>query len=813
MKLQFYISVFFLLSRLSFASAQVIETIKPPMNSGYRMFINNDKTRIQNPKPAVLVDPKLIATQKKWGVTLSQHGIDHGSDVPKAQMDSIKRSGSFLKKNYEFLLPNDLEENQSGSRNTINTYVNNEFKGNAFNGWQPTDNNIAVSDDGYVVSTINSSLFCTDVSGNILLEESFDDFLAVLELTGTYFDPKVLYDPTTDKFIMVVLNGNTPGNSNIVIAFSATSNPKDSWWIYTFPGDPTNENLWLDYPSIGVSTDDIYVSGSQYTIDRIFSRTVIYQLEKGPGFTGGNVTGTQHNDVRDAYGFADFTVTPIPFGFDGSIGPGMYFVSTDGTGGTEAMVYYTDNNSQNNPNLVVYRTTIPNYYAPFDGTMLGSPDKLNANDCRTLTGFYADGTIHFAFNTRGDDFHTKIYYCRLNATDLSSTSVKIGQQPYDCAYPAIAPFTTSTTDKTVLIGFLRSGSAIYPEMRMITCDHDMNPGTSVMVKAGKSFVEANGGDLERWGDYSGISRRHSVNHPEVWIAGGYGESNDNGNLNKLCTWIAQITDGQVEAGPVASFTGFPTNIILGQIVAFSDHSTNNPTSWSWVFEGGTPSTSNQQNPTVKYNTAGAYNVTLTAANLNGNDVETKTGYIIVSQDLQAPLAEFTSDVTNITTGSTVHFEDLSSNTPIHWQWFFPGGTPEQSEEQNPTVVYTQSGCFEVALVAANAAGSDAINKTCYIDVLTGVDDPDDAFNKFVVFPNPVSFGRLNVEFEIAHATELDFLVMDERGAIIKTLMHRRVKEGENTLSFNTEPLIPGAYYLVVHDHQNMILKTVKFIVG
>ncbi|NQX98692.1 MAG: T9SS type A sorting domain-containing protein, partial [Flavobacteriales bacterium] len=65
-------------------------------------------------------------------------------------------------------------------------------------------------------------------------------------------------------------------------------------------------------------------------------------------------------------------------------------------------------------------------------------------------------------------------------------------------------------------------------------------------------------------------------------------------------------------------------------ISFTDISTNSPTSWSWSFTGGTPSSSTSQNPTITYNTAGVYSVTLTATNANGNDIETKSSYISVN---------------------------------------------------------------------------------------------------------------------------------------------------------------------------------------
>lgn len=81
--------------------------------------------------------------------------------------------------------------------------------------------------------------------------------------------------------------------------------------------------------------------------------------------------------------------------------------------------------------------------------------------------------------------------------------------------------------------------------------------------------------------------------------------------------------------PVADFSGSPTTVYVGNNVAFTDLSTNTPTSWSWSFAGGTPATSTTQNPSVVYNTVGTYGVDLTASNIAGSDLESKPNYITV----------------------------------------------------------------------------------------------------------------------------------------------------------------------------------------
>ena len=78
-------------------------------------------------------------------------------------------------------------------------------------------------------------------------------------------------------------------------------------------------------------------------------------------------------------------------------------------------------------------------------------------------------------------------------------------------------------------------------------------------------------------------------------------------------------------GIVADFTVDATDINVGSTVHFTDNSWGAQlVSWNWEFEGGTPATSTEMNPTVTYNTAGTYGVRLTVTNA---DDESDTKYL------------------------------------------------------------------------------------------------------------------------------------------------------------------------------------------
>ena len=130
--------------------------------------------------------------------------------------------------------------------------------------------------------------------------------------------------------------------------------------------------------------------------------------------------------------------------------------------------------------------------------------------------------------------------------------------------------------------------------------------------------------------------------------------------------------------PAPDFFANTNTICPGQNVYFTDMSIGSPTSWNWSFAGGTPSSSNLQNPTVNYPNSGAYNVTLTISNSNGTNSTTQTSYITVSTTQSIPFAEgFTTSV-----------------APSNWMNYDDGG--EGTVWQQSTIVGGFGSSFESA---------------------------------------------------------------------------------------------------------------------
>lgn len=177
--------------------------------------------------------------------------------------------------------------------------------------------------------------------------------------------------------------------------------------------------------------------------------------------------------------------------------------------------------------------------------------------------------------------------------------------------------------------------------------------------------------------------------------------------------------------PTADFIADRTNISPGDYINFRDLSKGSPYIWKWYFEGATPATSTQQNPTaVLYAMPGTYDVTLIVESNKGIDTIKKNDYIIVSATdpcVTMPKASFTANQRLIRAGTRVFFENTTSNLPRTSHWYFQGGYPTYSALMNPLngVEYNVAGFFDVSLSVNNNCGSDYLYKDDYILVFSG----------------------------------------------------------------------------------------------
>jgi len=274
------------------------------------------------------------------------------------------------------------------------------------------------------------------------------------------------------------------------------------------------------------------------------------------------------------------------------------------------------------------------------GTPSGSSAQNPSVTYNSLGTFDVTLTV---YNAQGSDSETKTNY--ITVTDVQYCTSQGTNQNYEYIAGVVVADLNNTsgasgyTDYTSLTAHLTEGantnvsltpgfaSSSYTEYWAIWIDYNedgdfTDSGEQVFSGSGSSTVN---GSFTVPSGTAGITTRMRVSMKY----GGAPTSCETFTYGEVEDYTVEISGSTVQP-PVAAFTASATNIDVGDSVTFTDQSSNNPNSWSWTFESGTPSGSSAQNPTVTYNTAGTFDVSLTVANSAGSDTETKTNYITVN---------------------------------------------------------------------------------------------------------------------------------------------------------------------------------------
>ena len=79
----------------------------------------------------------------------------------------------------------------------------------------------------------------------------------------------------------------------------------------------------------------------------------------------------------------------------------------------------------------------------------------------------------------------------------------------------------------------------------------------------------------------------------------------------------------------ADFSANKTVICAGDVIQFNDLTYNSVNGWTWSFDGGIPTNSTEQNPSVTYSQPGVYEVELMATDGFSSNTESRLAYITV----------------------------------------------------------------------------------------------------------------------------------------------------------------------------------------
>jgi PKD repeat protein len=577
----------------------------------------------------------------------------------------------------------------------------------------PPDVNGAAGPDHLMV-TLNTDFRIMDKEGNEISTVGAGAFWHPAPGSGGVFDPKISYDPYEDRWILIEPSSSDPTTTKLMVAVSETSDPTGNWFLYSFDGDPEDTH-WFDYPNYGfndrwiVATGNLFGPGGTYVAAYVLNKHDLYNNAPEIQFTRFKL-------------YDGFTVVPaVTYDPDE---PDIYMVNNAGgnNNGSGYLKLWRVSGPTEIPvveDLGLIEIPEPWSNGAYSNAgnflpQLGSEEKINSVDARLENLVYRHGklwTTHHVFLPAGNPSRTAVQWFELNTAGEVQQWGRI-DDPDGNMFFAFATIAVNAKED-IMVGFGSFSEDQYASGSYAFRYANDQPNTMrdyYQYKDGLApYFKTFGADRNRWGDYTATWVDPS-DDLDFWTIQEYAEVPQ--GQDEWGVWWAYVN---LDAIPEAQFSANITTVPVQSEADFTDHSKFTPTSWKWIFEGGEPNVSTEQNPQdVFYAAAGVYDVTLIAGNELGFDTLVMENYIEVSTTI-LPEVEFSLSQTIPCMGESILLEDLSVYNPISWEWSF---TPDyvtfvngsDANSQNPEVLFDYGFTYSVTLTATNTNGSSTLTK-------------------------------------------------------------------------------------------------------
>ena len=416
-----------------------------------------------------------------------------------------------------------------------------DFTGNSIISGTPLDNHLAVGPVEHIVSTINTHMLVTNNVGFWLGSYNLDEFFEPVGTTIRFFDPRVIYDPEQDRFILVLINASECEDSQIVLAFSQTNDPRGNWYQYALDGCLNNDGTFADYPMISITKTELILTYNEVHADSTwqtgFYGTQIHQINKMSGYNGETLVRRVWEDIS-YNGRLLRNICPVR-NADEQLPTSTYFLSNrnfDITNDTVFLLHLTGEVMDTNANLMITHRILDQPYGvpPY---AVQTRDSLDTNDARVLDAFELNGTIQWVNNTM--DFNSgrsAIFHGTMHLPQLQDVAFgHIVAHPTDyLGYPGIAWTGNDPSQQDAIIIVSHSSPTRHPGGSAVYSDGFGQYSDFLTVIEGQRSIDMLDGTIERWGDYIGIQRLY--HQPgSVWISCSYGRP---GYRNEA--WIAKL---------------------------------------------------------------------------------------------------------------------------------------------------------------------------------------------------------------------------------------------------------------------------------
>jgi hypothetical protein len=415
----------------------------------------------------------------------------------------------------------------------------------------------------HIVSLLNSDFgVLNKTTGAVLQKISLPSFWGSLvtpvgEPADFPFDPKILYDQHSERFIAVTLDCTVAPNSWLMVAVSSTSDPTGAWDKWAIDADVDDDVLQTDaaadYPGLGVDQFNIYVTANMFATGTppafLYGKAWIIpkpQLLTNPGPT---LTFFESHGIL----FSGLSRQPAhTFG----AASGTYLVS-EGITNQQLLLTRIDNTSGTPVVHPPVSVPIAPYSSPFlfpgaPQLGLGIDNAIDTSDTRVLNVVYRNGSVWATHHVVGPSGKVEVAWYRIDpGTGTVESQGRISDPTRWYYYPSIAV----NKDNVAAIGFSGSSTTEYVGGYYTIIQPSSGTAEAVaLLKAGvASYYKVFDGEDNRWGDFS-ATVVDPTDDTSFWTLQEYAKLPVSG-ISQWGTWWGKFAPGNPPAPPPPSGGG------------------------------------------------------------------------------------------------------------------------------------------------------------------------------------------------------------------------------------------------------------------
>ncbi|MDA8178519.1 MAG: fibronectin type III domain-containing protein [Deltaproteobacteria bacterium] len=319
-------------------------------------------------------------------------------------------------------------------------------------------------------------------------------------LPNDLFDPKVIYDASSGRFIAVTLDGSLPADNSswVLLAVSKTTDPTAGWSTWALPADNTSVT-WADFPGLGVDDNNVYITVNLFdnAANPNFHNSKVFSVPKTQLLSLPQTTALSWTEFTDP----GFTLQPAH-----SLGTATseYFVTESGIviGSRRFLEILAVTGTP--PTLVSLGTVEVSPYPVIPVSLPVAPQtQIDTGDTRILNVVYRNGRI-YATHTVSDSTNTKTEVAWYEIVPSPSPTLaqqgRISDPTRWYYYPSIGV----NQDNVAAIGFSGSSSREYVGgyYTIVRPSSGVAEAVSLMKTGEAPYYKTLSGTDNRWGDFS-----------------------------------------------------------------------------------------------------------------------------------------------------------------------------------------------------------------------------------------------------------------------------------------------------------------------